>query len=434
MITWPPLHEIVAYAFAQHIPSPTVISLPSLLPAAAPRCVLRADPVTCGLACLHPPSRRLSTPRLVPRAARSRSPSSSPYNGQSRRAGRQSAHIPAPLPTPPLPLPPSSPLAPTAVQRPTAAPPRGAMAAARPSCRLRTAVPSAALLPIACPPCFVTAVAAALLRSPLLFGTARPAHQSTGNSLTTHLLRPCLPSFPPLPLSAPYTIIHAHHAPLPASLQHFSWDLLPSAADPLAAATAATTSPFASISTAFAPRSAHHRNSEDAAGAARGLCFACIQPPRPAPPRCVTLRSVNILRGLDLTPLPCRHHQQHGSSMTCKRPAAPLGHLAMPMAIGGGSPVPYSPRPFGVASAALASPVLSTPVAPVAAMGGGATGKKVEYYSVRHWEATGPFSHIFPSLSYPARAVAGGARRRARGWNTARCAACWLTAAACSAP
>ncbi|CAI5514501.1 unnamed protein product [Closterium sp. Naga37s-1] len=40
----------------------------------------------------------------------------------------------------------------------------------------------------------------------------------------------------------------------------------------------------------------------------------------------------------------------------------------MPVAVGGGSPVPYSPRPFGVASAALASPALSAPVAPVAAM------------------------------------------------------------------
>ncbi|CAI5525271.1 unnamed protein product [Closterium sp. Naga37s-1] len=40
----------------------------------------------------------------------------------------------------------------------------------------------------------------------------------------------------------------------------------------------------------------------------------------------------------------------------------------MPVAVGGGSPVPYSPRPFGVALAALASPVQSAPVAPVAAM------------------------------------------------------------------
>ncbi|CAI5495073.1 unnamed protein product [Closterium sp. Naga37s-1] len=42
--------------------------------------------------------------------------------------------------------------------------------------------------------------------------------------------------------------------------------------------------------------------------------------------------------------------------------------LVMPVAVGGGSPVPYSPRPFGVASAALASTVVSAPVAPVAAM------------------------------------------------------------------
>ncbi|CAI5494836.1 unnamed protein product [Closterium sp. Naga37s-1] len=48
--------------------------------------------------------------------------------------------------------------------------------------------------------------------------------------------------------------------------------------------------------------------------------------------------------------------------------AARLCLLVMPVAVGGGSPVPYSPRPFGVASAALASPVLSAPVAPVAAM------------------------------------------------------------------
>ncbi|CAI5526829.1 unnamed protein product, partial [Closterium sp. Naga37s-1] len=117
-----------------------------------------------------------------------------------------------------------------APHRPTAAPPLGAMAAARPSCRLRAAVgvkvPSAALL--------------------------------------------------------------SDHPPSPASLQQFSWDLLPSAADPLAATAAATASPFASISAAFAPRTAHHPNSEDAADAAdaaRGLCFARIQPPRPAPPR-----------------------------------------------------------------------------------------------------------------------------------------------------
>ncbi|CAI5505491.1 unnamed protein product [Closterium sp. Naga37s-1] len=48
--------------------------------------------------------------------------------------------------------------------------------------------------------------------------------------------------------------------------------------------------------------------------------------------------------------------------------AARLCILLMPVAVGGGSPVPYSPRPFGVASAALASPVQSAPVAPVAAM------------------------------------------------------------------
>ncbi|CAI5506267.1 unnamed protein product [Closterium sp. Naga37s-1] len=47
---------------------------------------------------------------------------------------------------------------------------------------------------------------------------------------------------------------------------------------------------------------------------------------------------------------------------------ARLCRLAMPVALGGDSPLPYSPRPFGVASAALASPVLSAPVAPVAAM------------------------------------------------------------------
>ncbi|CAI5494050.1 unnamed protein product [Closterium sp. Naga37s-1] len=48
--------------------------------------------------------------------------------------------------------------------------------------------------------------------------------------------------------------------------------------------------------------------------------------------------------------------------------AARLCHLMMHVAVGGGSPVPYSSRPFGVASAALVSPVLSAPVAPVAAM------------------------------------------------------------------
>ncbi|CAI5530928.1 unnamed protein product [Closterium sp. Naga37s-1] len=40
----------------------------------------------------------------------------------------------------------------------------------------------------------------------------------------------------------------------------------------------------------------------------------------------------------------------------------------MPVAVGGGSPVPCSPRPFGVALAALASQIRSAPVAPVAAM------------------------------------------------------------------
>ncbi|CAI5531339.1 unnamed protein product [Closterium sp. Naga37s-1] len=53
------------------------------------------------------------------------------------------------------------------------------------------------------------------------------------------------------------------------------------------------------------------------------------------------------------------------------RPAARcrrLCLLVMPVAVGGGSPVQYSPPPFGVASAALASPVRSAPVAPVAAM------------------------------------------------------------------
>ncbi|CAI5531335.1 unnamed protein product [Closterium sp. Naga37s-1] len=48
--------------------------------------------------------------------------------------------------------------------------------------------------------------------------------------------------------------------------------------------------------------------------------------------------------------------------------AARLCLHVMPVAGGGGSPLPYSPRPFGVAFAALASPVQSAPVAPVAAM------------------------------------------------------------------
>ncbi|CAI5519726.1 unnamed protein product [Closterium sp. Naga37s-1] len=48
--------------------------------------------------------------------------------------------------------------------------------------------------------------------------------------------------------------------------------------------------------------------------------------------------------------------------------AARLCLHVMPVAVGGGSPVPYSPRPFGVALAALASPIQSAPVAPVAAM------------------------------------------------------------------
>ncbi|CAI5537326.1 unnamed protein product [Closterium sp. Naga37s-1] len=48
--------------------------------------------------------------------------------------------------------------------------------------------------------------------------------------------------------------------------------------------------------------------------------------------------------------------------------AARLCLLVLPVAVGGGSPVPYSPWPFGVASAALASPVQSAPVTPVAAM------------------------------------------------------------------
>ncbi|CAI5990992.1 unnamed protein product [Closterium sp. NIES-64] len=48
--------------------------------------------------------------------------------------------------------------------------------------------------------------------------------------------------------------------------------------------------------------------------------------------------------------------------------AARLCHLMMLVVVGGGSPVPYSPRPFGVASAALVSQVLSAPVALVAAM------------------------------------------------------------------
>ncbi|CAI5514502.1 unnamed protein product [Closterium sp. Naga37s-1] len=42
----------------------------------------------------------------------------------------------------------------------------------------------------------------------------------------------------------------------------------------------------------------------------------------------------------------------------------------MPVALGGDSPLPYSPRPFGVASAAPVVPALSAPVAPVAAMSG----------------------------------------------------------------
>ncbi|CAI7898724.1 unnamed protein product [Closterium sp. NIES-54] len=48
--------------------------------------------------------------------------------------------------------------------------------------------------------------------------------------------------------------------------------------------------------------------------------------------------------------------------------AARLSLLVMPVVVGGGSPVPCSPRPFGVALAALASPMRSVPVAPVAAM------------------------------------------------------------------
>ncbi|CAI7880189.1 unnamed protein product [Closterium sp. NIES-53] len=48
--------------------------------------------------------------------------------------------------------------------------------------------------------------------------------------------------------------------------------------------------------------------------------------------------------------------------------AARLCLLVMPVAAGGGSPVPCSPRPFGVALAALASPIRSAPAAPVAAM------------------------------------------------------------------
>ncbi|CAI5977734.1 unnamed protein product [Closterium sp. NIES-64] len=85
-------------------------------------------------------------------------------------------------------------------------------------------------------------------------------------------------------VKVPSAALLSDRPPSPASLQHFSWELLPSAADPLAAAA----SPFASISAAFAPRSARQPNSEDAAdvaAATRGLCFARIQPPRPAPPR-----------------------------------------------------------------------------------------------------------------------------------------------------
>ncbi|CAI5531334.1 unnamed protein product [Closterium sp. Naga37s-1] len=48
--------------------------------------------------------------------------------------------------------------------------------------------------------------------------------------------------------------------------------------------------------------------------------------------------------------------------------AARLCLFVMPVAVGGGSPVSYSPRSFGVASAVVASPVQSAPVAPVAAM------------------------------------------------------------------
>ncbi|CAI5466300.1 unnamed protein product [Closterium sp. Yama58-4] len=111
---------------------------------------------------------------------------------------------------------------------PTCAPARGAMAAARPSCRLRAAVG----------------------------------------------------------VKVPSAALHSDRPPSPASLQQLSWELLPCAGDPLAATAAA--SPLASISAAFAPRTAHHPNSQDAAHAAaatRGLCFARIQPPRPAPSR-----------------------------------------------------------------------------------------------------------------------------------------------------
>ncbi|CAI7849453.1 unnamed protein product [Closterium sp. NIES-54] len=48
--------------------------------------------------------------------------------------------------------------------------------------------------------------------------------------------------------------------------------------------------------------------------------------------------------------------------------ATRLCFLVMPVAVGGGSSVSCSPRPFGVALAALALPIRSAPVAPVAAM------------------------------------------------------------------
>ncbi|CAI7778080.1 unnamed protein product, partial [Closterium sp. NIES-54] len=54
------------------------------------------------------------------------------------------------------------------------------------------------------------------------------------------------------------------------------------------------------------------------------------------------------------------HAQQLAAARLCL-------HM-MPVAAGGGSPVPYSPRPFGVALAALALPIRSAPAAPVAAM------------------------------------------------------------------
>ncbi|CAI7900432.1 unnamed protein product [Closterium sp. NIES-53] len=60
--------------------------------------------------------------------------------------------------------------------------------------------------------------------------------------------------------------------------------------------------------------------------------------------------------------LPFRLNQPR-SPFSCPRPLpAALSRLAMPVALGADSPLPYSSRPFGVASVVLAPPVLSTPV------------------------------------------------------------------------